>query len=79
MINFVIDILVWWMILDAVLSYFHFNMHQPMYKVREFVSRIQILYLPIRKIIKPRGVDLSPLVLILGLQFLGRFLSSMGL
>lgn len=77
MTSLIVDILVWWMILDAILSYFDFYPNQMMYMFKKIVSNVQVLYIPIRKIIKPRNVDLSPLILILGLQLLERFITAL--
>lgn len=66
----IINFLVYWMILDAIFSYFHPS-NKILWKLKYYISYIQILYSPIRKIIPPRGVDLSPLIVIILLQLIG--------
>jgi YggT family protein len=65
-------ILVWFIL--SLLIYFKVvnRSHPIVYKVDEFLSRlIEPLLKPIRKYLPPvAGIDLSPLVLILGLSFL---------
>ena len=61
-------------IADVILSYFM----SPYHPVRETLDRIvEPMLSPIRQIMPPMGgLDFSPLVLILGLQFLGNILVS---
>lgn len=70
--GFIINCLVYLMLIDAILSYFHIDSNHMLYKTKMLISKIQILYIPVRKIIPPRGVDLSPLIVIVVLQLIGR-------
>jgi len=71
-----LQVLVYVIIADAILSWFQGPDAFP----RRFTRMLtQPLYAPIHAIINPRmtgGIDLSPIILIVGLQFLARALAS---
>lgn len=75
--NTVVDLLFWVIIINVILSWLYaFNVVNPTNQFVSMVSRVldaisEPLLRPLRKVIPPiGGVDLSPLVLLLGLQFL---------
>lgn len=70
LINFTADLLVLLVIIHVVLSYFM----DPFHPIRSAVDRIVLpLLRPIRRWLPPvAGLDFSPLVLILLIQFLSR-------
>jgi YggT family protein len=65
--------LMWWVIADAVLSWFQSRDSMP----RKLTSAVtEPLYAPIRKVLDPSrtgGLDLSPMVVILAIQALQHF------
>jgi YggT family protein len=65
--------LMWWVIADAVLSWFQPRDAMP----RKLTSAVtEPLYAPIRKVLDPSrtgGLDLSPMVVILAIQALQHF------
>ena len=75
-INWVIQVLVWIIIIDAVLTWFpQVSRHHPIVAgLRRITTPI---YRPIRKLIPPEKtgyIDLSPLIAILGLYAIGAIL-----
>lgn len=68
-IDVTVQVLVWLVIIDAVLSFFM----APFHPIRQTMDRIvEPLLMPVRRIMPQTGmIDLSPLVFILGVQLLG--------
>ena len=76
-IKLILDALVWLIIVDAVLSW----VQQPSQMPRKFTHSItSILYAPVHMVLSPQktgGIDISPIVLIVAIQWLNSFVSSL--
>lgn len=77
-IQWVVQILVWVIIIDAVLTFIpSIDRRNPLVQLIRGIT--EPMYRPLRKIIPPVrlgdvGFDLSPIILILGLQLIGSIL-----
>ena len=75
-IKLLLDGLVLLIIVDAVLSW----IQQPSQMPRKFTHSIaSILYAPVHMVLSPQktgGIDISPIVLIIAIQWLSSFVSS---
>ncbi|TAK11522.1 MAG: YggT family protein [Anaerolineae bacterium] len=71
-IQVTVQVLVWLVIIDSLLSFFM----APFHPVRQTMDRIvEPLLAPVRRFMPQTGmIDLSPLVFILGVQLLGSLL-----
>src|ERR1700679_1053994 len=81
-IGFVLNLYIWMLVIGAILSWLAiFNVINPRNRVvqmvADFIERMtEPLLRPIRRVIPPMGgVDISPLILILIIMFLQRFLT----
>lgn len=73
-LNWAIEIYILVIVIDVILSY----ILSPYHRVREFFDRlVQPVLAPIRRVVPTIGMlDLSPLVLLIGLQLVGGFVVS---
>lgn len=81
LINTLIDIAFWIIIIQVVLSWLInfnvINLHQPfVHQIWTGINRItEPIYRPIRRILPDLGgIDLAPMIVLIGLLFLQRFL-----
>ena len=73
-VNILLTIMYWLIIIRAVVSWFNPDQFNPMY---QFLMRVTEPVLePLRRLLPPMGLDISPIIAILAIWFLQRFLVS---
>lgn len=71
LVGWILEILIWVIIVDALLTWFpQVNRHHPIVVALRQIT--EPIYRPIRRVVPPQrtgGLDISPLIAVIGLQF----------